>query len=91
MDASDAPGEVLNEPSHESEKPSDVSKPEISDKSKASTVKQTDDKEDLHTTLFISNLPFDVDKEEVKERFSAFGAVQSFFPVLHPVTKYVCY
>ncbi|XP_062076844.1 uncharacterized protein LOC133781780 [Humulus lupulus] len=87
MDASDASGEVLNESSHESEKPPDVSKPENSDKSKASAVKQTEDKEELHRTLFISNLPFDIDKEEVKERFSAFGAVQSFVPVLHPVTK----
>ncbi|KAE8729147.1 epoxide hydrolase 2-like [Hibiscus syriacus] len=38
-------------------------------------------------TIFISNLPFDIDNKEVKERFSAFGAVQSFIPVLHPVTK----
>ncbi|KAM6581515.1 hypothetical protein CsatA_005289 [Cannabis sativa] len=86
-DASDASGEVLNELPQESVKPSDVSKPESSDKSKGSAVKQTEEKEDLHKTLFISNLPFDIDKEEVKERFSAFGAVQSFVPVLHQVTK----
>ena len=44
---------------------------------------------DLDRTIFISNLPFEIDSEEVKERFSSFGKVQSFFPVLHKLTKYV--
>lgn len=42
---------------------------------------------DLDRTIFISNLPFDIDNEEVKQRFSVFGDVQSFLPVLHQVTK----
>ncbi|KQK12647.1 RNA-binding protein 28 isoform X2 [Brachypodium distachyon] len=41
----------------------------------------------LDRTVFISNLPFDISKEEVTERFSVFGKVQSFFPVLHKLTK----
>uniref|UniRef100_A0A0E0KKB1 RRM domain-containing protein n=1 Tax=Oryza punctata TaxID=4537 RepID=A0A0E0KKB1_ORYPU len=41
----------------------------------------------LDRTLFISNLPFDLSNEEVTERFSAFGKVESFFPVLHKLTK----
>lgn len=45
---------------------------------------------DLDRTVFISNLPFDVSAEEVKQRFSIFGEVQSCFPVLHQLTKYVC-
>ena len=43
----------------------------------------------LDRTIFISNLPFDISNEEVTERFSVFGKVQSFFPVLHKLTKYV--
>ncbi|WOK98077.1 RNA-binding protein 28 isoform X1 [Canna indica] len=42
---------------------------------------------DLDKTIFISNLPFEVDSEEVKERFSSFGKVKSFLPVLHKQTK----
>uniref|UniRef100_A0ACD5X5E4 Uncharacterized protein n=1 Tax=Avena sativa TaxID=4498 RepID=A0ACD5X5E4_AVESA len=41
----------------------------------------------LDRTIFISNLPFDIKNEEVTERFSIFGKVQSFFPVLHKLTK----
>ncbi|XP_048532232.1 RNA-binding protein 28 isoform X2 [Triticum urartu] len=41
----------------------------------------------LDRTIFISNLPFDISNEEVTERFSVFGKVQSFFPVLHKLTK----
>ncbi|KAF0911045.1 hypothetical protein E2562_005432 [Oryza meyeriana var. granulata] len=41
----------------------------------------------LDRTIFISNLPFDLSNEEVTERFSAFGKVESFFPVLHKLTK----
>lgn len=47
-----------------------------------------EEEEDLQRTIFICNLPFDVDNEEVKQRFSGFGEVQSFVPVLHQVTKY---
>jgi len=57
-------------------------------KSKASDPKQTEGEEDLQGTVFISNLPFDIDNEEVKQRFSGFGEVQSFIPVLHRITKY---
>ncbi|XP_062176647.1 uncharacterized protein LOC133881670 isoform X3 [Alnus glutinosa] len=56
-------------------------------KSKASDPKQTEGEEDLQGTVFISNLPFDIDNEEVKQRFSGFGEVQSFIPVLHRITK----
>ncbi|KAK9113050.1 hypothetical protein Scep_020569 [Stephania cephalantha] len=48
---------------------------------------QTKGEDDLERTIFISNLPFDIDAGEVKQRFSAFGEVLSFVPVLHPVTK----
>ncbi|KAL6124363.1 hypothetical protein ACLB2K_076876 [Fragaria x ananassa] len=48
---------------------------------------QTEEEDDLHRTIFISNLPFEITNEEVKQRFSAFGQVQSFVPVLHPLTK----
>jgi len=44
---------------------------------------------DLDRTIFISNLPFDISNEEVTVRFSVFGKVESFFPVLHKLTKYV--
>ncbi|XP_042413602.1 RNA-binding protein 28-like isoform X1 [Zingiber officinale] len=42
---------------------------------------------DLDKTIFISNLPFEISIEELKERFSSFGKVQSFHPVLHKLTK----
>ena len=42
---------------------------------------------DLNRTLFISNLPFEIQAEDVKQRFSVFGTVQSFVPVLHKITK----
>ncbi|KAL4317932.1 hypothetical protein GQ457_18G017280 [Hibiscus cannabinus] len=61
---------------------SDVIKPEKSDKNK-----EMDGEEELQRTIFVSNLPFDIDKKDVKERFSAFGEMQSFIPVLHPITK----
>lgn len=48
-------------------------------------------KSDLDRTIFISNLPFDIDNEVVKQRFSVFGEVQAFLPVLHPLTKYVTF
>ncbi|KAL8546425.1 hypothetical protein ACS0TY_006235 [Phlomoides rotata] len=46
--------------------------------------------DELQRTIFISNLPFDITNEEVKQRFSAFGEVQSFVPVLHQVTNQLC-
>lgn len=42
---------------------------------------------DLDRTVFINNLPFDATKEEVIEKFSLFGKVESFFPVLHKITR----
>ncbi|KAL2920442.1 RNA-binding protein 28 [Bienertia sinuspersici] len=49
--------------------------------------KSLNDEDDLSRTVFINNLPFDLDPEELKQRFSCFGKVQSFFPVVHPITK----
>ncbi|XVE67017.1 hypothetical protein DITRI_Ditri08aG0126400 [Diplodiscus trichospermus] len=63
------------------------SKPEKSSKNKQTNIKQRDGEDELQRTIFISNLPFDIDNKEVEERFSGFGEVQSFLPVLHPVTK----
>ncbi|KMZ60112.1 putative RNA-binding protein [Zostera marina] len=42
---------------------------------------------DLEKTLFIRNIPFDINEEDMRQRFSIFGEVQSFYPVLHNVTK----
>ena len=77
--------------SNESEKVSGVSKPEISSRNNLLNPKGTED--DLQRTVFISNLPFECDNEEVKQRFSGFGEIEYFVPVLHQVTKYVleCY
>ncbi|KAF1885473.1 hypothetical protein Lal_00029362 [Lupinus albus] len=75
-----------NKSSGETEKVSDVSKPEISDKSKLQIPKQAEEA-DLQRTIFINNLPFECDNEEVKQRFSGFGEVEYFAPVLHQVTK----
>jgi nucleolar protein 4 len=71
--------------SKESDKVSAISKPETS--SRLSNPKETED--DLQRTVFISNIPFECDTEEVKQRFSAFGVVEYFAPVLHQLTKYV--
>jgi nucleolar protein 4 len=71
--------------SKESDKVSAISKPETS--SRLSKPKETED--DLQRTVFISNIPFECDTEEVKQRFSAFGVVEYFAPVLHQLTKYV--
>ncbi|KAK7283895.1 hypothetical protein RIF29_13644 [Crotalaria pallida] len=75
-----------NKASIKSEKVSGVSKPEISNESKLSNPKQTEEDE-LQRTVFITNLPFECDNEEVKQRFSGFGEVEYFAPVLHQVTK----
>jgi len=74
--------------SDDSEKVSGASKPEISSRNNLSNPKGTEE-EDLQRTVFISNLPFECDNEEVKQRFSGFGEVEYFAPVLHQVTKYV--
>ncbi|KAL2326435.1 hypothetical protein Fmac_025493 [Flemingia macrophylla] len=71
--------------SNESGKVSGVFKPEISSRNNLSNPKETED--DLQRTVFISNLPFECDNEEVKQRFSGFGEVEYFVPVLHQVTK----
>lgn len=42
---------------------------------------------DLDRTIFISNIPFEIESEEVKQRFSVFGEVQTFVPVFHHLTK----
>lgn len=57
-----------------------------SHQSKNGKAKKTGDG-DLDRTIFINNLPFDATKEEVIEKFSLFGKVESFLPVLHKVTK----
>ncbi|MED6155897.1 hypothetical protein PIB30_009673 [Stylosanthes scabra] len=75
-----------NKANNESENVSGVSNPEISSINNLSDTKQTED-DDLQRTVFINNLPFDCDNEEVKERFSGFGEVEYFVPVLHQVTK----
>lgn len=72
---------------NESGKVSDVSELNSS-KSKPKNLKQTEGEDELQNTIFICNLPFDLDDEEVKQRFSGFGEVVSFVPVLHQVTKY---
>ncbi|KAF3435750.1 hypothetical protein FNV43_RR22842 [Rhamnella rubrinervis] len=79
--------DVPNMLTQESEKAMDVAEPEKSIKSKASAPKNIDGEDDLDRTIFISNIPFDIDNEEVRQRFSSFGEVQSFLPVLHQVTK----
>ncbi|XP_030523178.1 RNA-binding protein 28 [Rhodamnia argentea] len=66
---------------------SSVSEAKSSGKYKVKDAEQTDTDDDLPRTIFISNLPFDVDTEEVKQRFSGFGDVLSFVPVLHKITQ----
>ncbi|CAL9233352.1 unnamed protein product [Arabidopsis halleri] len=66
---------------------SGVSEPLKSGKTKEVAPKETQENEDFERTLFIRNIPFDVTKEEVKQRFAVFGEVESLFLVLHKVTK----
>lgn len=76
--------------SKELEKVTNVNNPEILDTNKLPNPEQTDEEnDDLQRTIFINNLPFDCNNEEVKQRFSGFGEVEYFAPVLHQVTKYV--
>lgn len=90
------PSKVNEKPDFDSsEKTSDMSD-EVSNgpgklsENKTSILKQTDE-DDLKRTVYIGNLPFDIDNEEVKQRFSGFGEILSFVPVLHQVTKYGFY
>jgi len=76
-----------NKPSDGSTDVSGITKPDNSGKIKLTNFKAGDGEDDLLRTIFISNLPFDIDNEEVKQRFSGFGEVQSFIPVLHQITK----
>ncbi|KAL8138862.1 hypothetical protein V2J09_004863 [Rumex salicifolius] len=78
--------DVPNIKADETLKQSSQSKPEKNTENKVIKSKLTDEDGELHKTVFISNIPFDVDAEEVRQRFSSFGEVQSFFPVLHRVT-----
>ncbi|XP_052200158.1 uncharacterized protein LOC127806721 isoform X2 [Diospyros lotus] len=64
-----------------------VMKPGNSGKATLKNLEMAEEEDDLRRTIFISNLPFDGDNEEVKQRFSVFGEVESFFPVLHQITK----
>ncbi|XP_028081662.1 RNA-binding protein 28 isoform X2 [Camellia sinensis] len=82
----DENNDVPNKPSGGSANLSDITKPVNSEKIKQTNLKEAN-VEDLQRTIFINNLPFDVDNEEVKQRFSGFGEVQSFIPVLHQITK----
>ncbi|XP_010429055.1 PREDICTED: RNA-binding protein 28-like [Camelina sativa] len=66
---------------------SGVSEPLESGKTKVVAPKERQENDDFERTLFIRNLPFDVTKEEVKQRFAVFGEVESLFLVLHKVTK----
>ncbi|KAH9316193.1 hypothetical protein KI387_024820, partial [Taxus chinensis] len=43
--------------------------------------------ESLQKSIFISNIPFDIDNEEMKMRFSVFGKIKSVHRVLHRLTK----
>ncbi|XP_021721738.1 RNA-binding protein 28-like isoform X2 [Chenopodium quinoa] len=57
------------------------------EKARVKPTKSVNEEDDLSRTVFINNLPFDLDPEELKQRFATFGKIQSFFPVVHPVTK----
>lgn len=67
---------------------SGVSEPLKSGKTKEVAPKETQENEHFERTLFIRNIPFDVTKEEVKQKFAVFGEVESLFLVLNKVTKY---
>ena len=45
------------------------------------------EKGDLNKTIFIKNLPFDVNSGDIKKHFLSFGKVKSVHLVLHPKTK----
>ncbi|KAK9056716.1 hypothetical protein SSX86_024078 [Deinandra increscens subsp. villosa] len=77
----------VNNKIFESTKTESLTKTEPLTKSEKTNFKTVETEEELERTLFISNLPFDITNEEVKQRFISFGEIQSFVPVLHPVTK----
>ncbi|KAK1274778.1 hypothetical protein QJS04_geneDACA000805 [Acorus gramineus] len=54
-------------------KDSSVIKSEISNRKEKATKDSTTKSDDLERTIFVSNIPFDVEHEEVKKRFSVFG------------------
>ncbi|KAF5727175.1 putative RNA-binding family protein [Tripterygium wilfordii] len=76
-----------NKLSIESAHLSGVTEPGNSSVNKKKNLREIEGEDDLQKTIFISNLPFDVDSEEVKQRFSVFGEVKSYVPVIHQVTK----
>uniref|UniRef100_A0A7N0T8F6 RRM domain-containing protein n=1 Tax=Kalanchoe fedtschenkoi TaxID=63787 RepID=A0A7N0T8F6_KALFE len=80
VEASDEPIKPVND----SVKMEDMVKPMSTSKS---SVKPVESEEELRKTLFISNLPFELEVGEVKQCFARFGEVQSFVPVLHRITK----
>lgn len=83
--SSGAPGpQVATIVSGTEEKPK-VTMPQVEEENPKFSKPQVE--EELQRTIFISNLPFEITVEEVKQRFSAFGQVESFVAVLHPVTK----
>lgn len=70
---------------------SGVSEPLKSSKTKVMATKETQDDEDFERTVFIGNIPFDVSKDEVEQRFAVFGEVDTLNLVLHRVTKYASF
>ncbi|XP_024028912.1 RNA-binding protein 28 isoform X3 [Morus notabilis] len=79
--------DMPNKVSDESAKASAVSRPGMPDKEELKSLKEIEEKEKLRRTIFIGNLPFEINNEEVEQRFSTFGEVQSFVLVRHPVTR----
>ncbi|XP_026393621.1 RNA-binding protein 28-like isoform X2 [Papaver somniferum] len=62
-------------------------KPKWSGKTEMTEKEMLEEESDRQRSVFINNLPFDTVSEEVKQRFSKYGEVQSFWPVLHKVTR----
>jgi len=63
----------------------EIAKTEAKMVTQASTQPQNENS--LQRTIFISNLPFEVDNEEIKTRFMFFGKIKSVHRVLHQLTK----
>lgn len=63
----------------------EIAKTEAKIVTQASTQPQNENS--LQRTIFISNLPFEVDNEEIKTRFTFFGKIRSVHRVLHQLTK----
>eukprot|EP00252_Welwitschia_mirabilis_P008648 TRINITY_DN2064_c0_g1_i1.p1 TRINITY_DN2064_c0_g1~~TRINITY_DN2064_c0_g1_i1.p1 ORF type:complete len:973 (-),score=289.26 TRINITY_DN2064_c0_g1_i1:319-3237(-) len=53
-------------------------------KQKASQPKR---KESLERTIFVKNLPFDINIDEIKSKFSVFGEIKSVHCVCHKITR----